>query len=104
MNLGFTMANEQKQITIQQLEEKIFLQEHVRVIFRIHQNHLVPDYAFEYIVGDGNFYAKLQDRIEKSYPNISFMAIDGYGMPIERRGRKLTEIRETYIKANNKYS
>jgi hypothetical protein len=94
------MPKETNEITIKELEAKIFLEEHIRVVFRIDQNHFVPDYPFKYSVGDKNFYLTFHDRIEKTYPNIDFIAIDGHGMPIERRGRKLSEIRETYAGLN----
>lgn len=88
----------EKIVTVKALEDKLFLEEHVRVIFRLPSTCLVKDYPFVNQVSDSCFYASFQDRLERTYPDIGFIAIDGFGMPIERRGRKLAEIRESYAK------
>lgn len=84
-------------ITIKELEEKLFLEEHIRIIFRAPIDMMVNEYPYKRNISNDNFYYIFQEKIERAYPNLSFIAIDGHGMPIERRGRKLGEIRETYI-------
>ena len=87
-------------ITIKQLEEKLFHLEMVRVFFRLPSSVYVADYHYKNMVSDSNNVSILVQRLETLYPDIPFNIIDGRGVTDIRLGRKMKDIRDTYIKGD----
>lgn len=85
-------------VTIKQLEEHIFSFEEIRVFFRASQNDLVPEYPYKNTFSDDTFLFQLKDRIEKTYPGLNFEIVDGRGMVSHIHGKRLREIRQTYVR------
>lgn len=84
-------------ISIAELEKRLFDKELVRVIFRAPACMLVPDYTYTYIVGDNNNFKILKQRLENTYPDVPFVVIDGYGITRHDLGRKMGDIRNSYL-------
>lgn len=84
--------------TIKELEDHIFLFEEVRVFFRSSQDTIIPKYPFKNTFNDEIFLFQLKDRIEKTYPDLNFEIIDGYGVSKHIRGKRLGDIRKTYVR------
>lgn len=85
-------------IKIQDLENRIFEFEHVRVVFRAPSILFVDEYPFKNMIGDSMNFSVFQDRINNSYAGLPFIVLDGFGIEVKRLGRKMGEIRQSYIK------
>lgn len=85
-------------LTIKQLEDHIFSFEMVRVIFRAPTVMLVNDYPFKNQISDTTNFSVFQDRLTNNYAGLPFFVVDGYGVHVTRLGRKMGDIRESYLK------
>lgn len=85
-------------INIEKLEEQIFQFEEVRVIFRTIKNRLVKPYPYKTLVGDSKLLISLHERLEATYPELSFVIIDGYGLTPGVKAKKLKQVRQSYIR------
>lgn len=70
----------------------------VRVFFRIPSSVYVADYPYKNMVSDTNNLSILIDRLKTHYADIPFNIIDGHGSTDIRLGRKMRDIRDSYIK------
>lgn len=86
-------------ITIQNLEKYLFDTELVRIIFRAPSSMIVESYQdkYKYVVGDTNNYNILKQRLESLYKDIPFVLVDGFGITRHDLGRKMGDIRNSYL-------
>lgn len=84
-------------ITIEALEELLFREEEVRVIFRAPKSMLVSLWPYKNNIGDDKNLSILTDRIHATYSELPFVIVDGRGITQFRTGIKIGVLRNTYV-------
>lgn len=84
-------------ISIEALEKHLFEFEMIRVIFRAPKICFVPDYPYKNQVSDTTNFSIFHERLKTQYPELAFTVIDGYGVTEHRLGKKIGDIRMSYL-------
>lgn len=91
------MESNNKKLTIAEVEDLIFMNEEVRIIFRSPKDMIVGPYEYKSTFSDVRNVSVLIDRIKDTYPHLEFEIVKGDGTFVKSVIEKLGSIRKSYF-------